>query len=252
MGWIEGLERRVEPLAVPRLGRWLVAGQVLLYIALAAGRVEPGDLVLRADRVLAGEPHRLVSFLFAPPEMHPIWLFFALYLFLLMANGLEARWGAFRFNLFLLTGYLATLGAAFLYPTEPVSNVFLAGSVFLAFAGLYPDFQLSLFFILPVRIKWLALATWIGYGISFLGGPAGVRAQTLAACVNFFLFFGRDIFRAARARTQTVASTVSSPTPFHRCDVCGRTDLTDPRLDFIYVPGPTSTRCLCREHAGAP
>jgi hypothetical protein len=250
MGWIERLERRVEPLAVPRLGRWLVGGQVLLYLALAAGTVEPADLVFRADRVLAGEPHRLLTFLFAPPQINPFFLFFALYLFLLMANGLEERWGAFRFNLYLLAGYLGTLGAAFLYPAVPATNVFLAGSVFLAFAALNPDFELSLFFVLPVRIKWLAMATWIGYGISFVSGPAGVRAQTLAACLGFFLFFGRDLVRSARAQARPVPPAASPQTPFHQCDVCGRTDLSDPRLDFIYVPGPTATRCLCRDHAG--
>lgn len=249
MDWMDRLERRVEPLSVPRLGRWLVAGQVLLYIALAAGWVEPADLVLRADRVLAGEPHRLLTFLFAPPAVHPVFLFFALYLFWLMAEGLEARWGAFRFNLFLLVGYAATLGAVFLYPAVPATNVFLAGSVFVAFAHLYPDFELNLFFVIPVRIKWLALAAWIGYGLSFLAGPAGVRAQTLASCLAFFLFFGRDLARAVRVRAVHASPASPARTPFHRCDVCGRTDLSDPNLDFIYVPGPSATRCLCRDHA---
>jgi hypothetical protein len=179
MRWIERVERKLERLAIPRIGLWLVAGQVLFYLALAAGRIESADIVLIPNRVLAGEAHRLLTFLFDPPRMHPVFLFFALYLFLLMARGLETQWGAFRFNLFLLTGYVATLGAAFLFPSQPVTNLFLGGSVFLAFAYLHPDFELSLFFLLPVKIKWLAAVTWAGYGLSFLAGPASASIVPL-------------------------------------------------------------------------
>jgi hypothetical protein len=255
MRWIERVERKLERLAIPRIGLWLVAGQVLFYLALAAGRIESADIVLIPNRVLAGEAHRLLTFLFDPPRMHPVFLFFALYLFLLMARGLETQWGAFRFNLFLLTGYVATLGAAFLFPSQPVTNLFLGGSVFLAFAYLHPDFELSLFFLLPVKIKWLAAVTWAGYGLSFLAGPASARAVTLASCLNFFLFFGRDLVAALKTRRQTSPHPATAPAlaePFHRCAVCGRTDLSDPRLDFIYIPGPGGTRCVCRDHADAP
>src|ERR1039458_1082074 len=81
----------------------------------------------------------------------------------------EDYWGVFRFNFFLFIGWALTVGAAFLTPAEPATNLFVAGSVFLAFAYLNPDFELVLFFILPVKVKWLALLTWVVYGFEFLG-----------------------------------------------------------------------------------
>ena len=82
-----------------------------------------------------------------------IFAFFAWYLFYLMGNALEGHWGAFRYNLFLLIGYLVTVAVAFLYPYAAATNIFIGGSVFLAFAYLYPDFQLYIFFIIPVRLN---------------------------------------------------------------------------------------------------
>ncbi len=81
--------------------------------------------------------------------------FFFWYLFYLMGTALERSWGTFRYNVFLLIGYVDTVGVAFIVPDVPANNAFLQGSVFLAFAYLFPDFVMYIFFILPVKIKWL-------------------------------------------------------------------------------------------------
>jgi len=255
MRWMERLERSLSQWAVPHLGLWLVAGQVLLYLALTSGQIQPEDIVLIPERVRAGEVHRLLTFLIQPPMINPIFLFFALYLFLLMANALEARWGVFRFNGFLLTGYLATVGTSFFFPLQPVTNTFLGGSVFLAFAFLHPDFELRLFFVIPVKIKWLAAVAWVGYGLALVTGPTSIRLLMLASLLNFFLFFGREILSLAlnRKRNFSLRCTAEKAEvePFHRCAVCNRTDLSDPQLNFIYLPTPDGTRCVCREHTTA-
>ena len=79
---------------------------------------------------------------------------FGWYIFYLMSGALENYWGAFRFNLFLLLSFVLTVALSFLAPLHGVTNLFILGSVFLAFAYLNPDFELLLFFILPVKIKW--------------------------------------------------------------------------------------------------
>ena len=110
------------------------------------------------------------NFLFDPPLQNPLFAFFAWYLFYLMGTALEEHWGAFRYNIFLLIGYLMTVAVSFLIPALPVTNAYIGGSVFLAFAFLYPDFILQIFFVLPVRIQWLALITWLYYGYLLLFG----------------------------------------------------------------------------------
>lgn len=255
-GWMDRLERRLGGLAIPRLALWIVAVQTLLYLAVAAGRVEPDAIALVPRLVRAGEAYRLLTFVFFPPLGHPIFVFFALYLFFLMGTALESAWGAFRFNLFLLTGYLATVGAAFLFgPNEPATNLYLGGSVFLAFAILNPDFELRLFFLIPVRIKWLAVFTAATYAVALALGPGHTRGLVLASSLHLLIFFGPEWARRARAfrRRETFRRDAArrEDEPFHQCAVCGRTDRSDPDREFVYLSTSNGTKCVCREHRTA-
>src|ERR1019366_5654398 len=116
----------------------------------------------------------------------------------MMGSAVDGYWGAFRYNLFLFLGYALTVGVAFLTPASAVTNLFLGASVFLAFAYLHPDFEFVLFFILPVKVKWLALLAWVGYGVSFFLGAWPVRLQIASSVGNFLLFFAGDIFWGVR------------------------------------------------------
>src|ERR1043165_464844 len=110
-------------------------------------------------------------FLVPIPQPDEIWTWFFLafgwYLFYLMGSALEAYWGVFRYNVYLFVSYVLLVGLAFLTPAAPVTNMFILGSVFLAFAYLNPDFEMILFFILPVKIKWLAFISTAGGGAPF-------------------------------------------------------------------------------------
>src|SRR5690606_4821670 len=116
-------------------------------------------------------------------------VFFLIYLQLLwlFGNALESQWGAVRLNLFLLIGFVLHVAASFIFPAQPITNAFLYGSMFLAFAYLYPDYVFLLFFILPVKVKWLALAAWLVYGFEFVTGDWATRAVVFASVGNFLL-----------------------------------------------------------------
>src|SRR5262245_37903004 len=202
---LDKLERALGRFAVPQLTLALIVCQVAVYGMTALQPRGPGvpdpaePLLLVPELVLQGEAWRLVSFLVVPPVTNLLFAFLFWYFLYLMGTALEHHWGTFRFNIYLLVGYLATLGAAFIVPDQPAGNGFLYGSLFLAFAYLYPDYELLLFFILPVKVKYLALLAWIGYGLGFLFGDWLQRVLILAALSNFLLFFGRDVFRRALA-----------------------------------------------------
>ena len=246
MRLLDRLERRFRRYAVPNLTVILIAGQVALY---ALGSPRP-DLLERIAfipaRFLDGEIWRILTFVFDPPISNLFFAFFFWYLFYLMGTTLEHTWGTFRYNVFLLVGYVATVAAAFLMPQMPASVGFLQGSVFLAFAYLYPDFQLLLFFLLPVKVKWLALLQWIGYFLTIAFAPWIMKLMATAAVVNFFVFFGKDIalrVRSGKRRMESQASRIKArSTPRHRCAVCGITNLTHPDMDFRYCSE-------CRRHA---
>jgi membrane associated rhomboid family serine protease len=260
MDFLNSLERRLGRFAIHNLSLYFVAGQVVVMTLALFGRPDILNFIaLLPAAVYEGQVWRVVSFLFDPPVdpsqltmLKAVFLAFGWYMFWMMGSALEGYWGAFRFNLFIFTGWLFTVLVAFLFPMTFATNAFLAGTVFLAFAFLNPDFELVLFFILPVKIKWLALIAWIGYGITFVLGGWPARMAVLASVSNFLLFFAGDIIsrlRTGRRRMQhqarVAAARSSEREPRHVCAVCGKNDLTHPMEDFRYGD---DDRCYCSEH----
>lgn len=204
---------------------------------------------------------RLVTFLATPPSLNPIWAVFFWYLFYLMGEALEAYWGRFRYTLYLLIGYTGTVAAAFLTPAGVASNVFVEATVFLAFAYLNPSFVVSLFFLLPVQIVWLARLTWLALILAAVFGNWTVRLVVVASVANFLIFFGKDILAQianGRRRMARQARAFAKDDPayyadvprrgHHKCRVCGITDRTDPHMEFRYCSKCAGECCYCGEH----
>ncbi len=238
MSWIDKLDKKMRRYAVPNVTIYLIIGQVMFFLFHLSGRFILERVVLIPEYVIAGEWWRLITFLFIPPLTNPIFAFFAWYLFYLMGGALEGHWGAFRYNLFLLIGYVVTVAVTFLFPYSAATNIYIAGSVFLAFAYLYPDFQLYILFIIPVKIKWLALITWIGYGYEMIVGSWHTRILVLASISNFLLFFGREIIWSMKTGNRKMVSQAKQSTgkkeAFHTCATCGKTDISHPQMEFRY------------------
>ena len=260
MSLLTKLERLLGRFALPNLSLYLVMGQVLFWgLAVVAGfNLDRIDLLPAA--VLAGEPWRLVTFLFRPPSVGTgalaiVFIAFGWYIFYLMGTALEHHWGTYRYNAFIGLGWLLTTAVAFLTPGARASNLFLAGSVFLAFAHLNPDFELLIFFILPVRIKWIALVQWLYYGFVLVVGTWSDRLMVVAATGNFLVFFSGEIVQRMRSGRRRLAyqarAQAARPEPGaarHRCRVCGKTELTHPQLDFRYCSKCAGNQCYCSEH----
>ncbi len=246
------IERRLEPWAFPHLTLLLIAGQLLVYLLEAAQIPAIRAIELLPERVLArGEIWRLVTFLMTPPRGHPIFVFFGWYLFYLMGSALNAQWGALRYNLFILLGWGLTAGLAFATPGQAAPTMFIGGSVFLAFAWLFPDFVLHLFFVIPVKIRWLAWLTWGGYGWMVLTGGRLERMMILASVANVLVFLGREIgqkIRQGGRRMKVQAQAAAGSGPTHRCALCGRDSESHPDLEFRYCRECDPTTCYCGEH----
>lgn len=153
-------------------------------------------LSLIRDRVLAGEIWRLVTFLFVPLASNPMYTFLALYFYYFIGTTLEARWGARRFFLFYLIGALGTIISAFI--TGYSTNTYLNFSLFFAFALVYPDYEILLFFILPIKMKWLALINGLFFLSSFIYQPWSEKIAIIISLANIILFFGGDILNKIR------------------------------------------------------
>ena len=148
-------------------------------------------------------------------------------------------WGAFRLTLYFLVGMIGTTVAAFLFDAS-FSNPMLAASLFFAFAWFYPDEVIYVFFILPMKIKWLA---WISAGFLLLGFVTGTNVLPDGAHRGASLTISSSLdrifsIRCAIARKSPRAASVSKSRsrsdaePLHRCATCGATELSDPNLEF--------------------
>jgi membrane associated rhomboid family serine protease len=247
-------ERKLQPFAISNLTLYLVIGQTIVYLAELLGYIDLRQWILVPAFVLQGEYWRVFTFVLVPPAAHWALIAFALYFLYFMGTALENYWGPVRYNLFLLCGYVLTVAASFLHPVSIATNLFIGGSIFLAFAYLNPDYEILLFLILPVRVKWVALLTWIFYGYSLVVGSAATRISILAALGNFFLFFGGNLWldlRSGKRRIAQNAARKESRTksePRHRCHVCGKTDQTNPEMDFRYCSKCSGDQCYCPEH----
>jgi hypothetical protein len=270
MSLISRLERWFGRFAIPNLTVLLIAGQAALYLAsyLPQG-ISLDRVALDPAMVMQGEVWRLVTFMFTPPAARPIFALIYFSVLHLLGSTLEHHWGEFRFNLYLFVGWIANVAAAFLgwaiikdqlggnaqlmqMAGITASNAFLYGSLFLAFARLYPDFIFNLFFVLPIRVRWLALLAWLTYGYLMVRGDWMARMLVLATVLNYLLFFGREHWQEyrhghRRRSFQTRAKRALKPAR-HTCEVCGMNSDESPRTLFRYCSKCTGQKCYCPEH----
>ena len=238
MSWLDKLERRIGWIGIPGLPRILVGFAALVF---GLGWLLPGytsTLTLDPAKILHGEVWRLVTYMFIPQTKSPLFVIFALWILWWIGEGLERAWGSFRLTLYLLVGMIGTTAAAFFFGTN-FSNLMLIASMFFAFAHFYPEEVIYIFFILPVRIKWLAWALAASLVLGFVLNPMSYRVALVAALSNYLIFFGPEFFSRAKYRREISSrrkrfeeSALDEKEPLHKCAVCGATELTDSNLEF--------------------
>ncbi len=246
------LERRFGRYAPSGLTYYLVAAQAVVFVL---EMLHPGfsqTLMLSRGLVMQGQVWRLVTYLFIPPSTSVIWVLFALYWLHLIGTSLEDQWGSFRYLLYWVIGMVLTTITAFAFDL-PASNVYLLMSLFLAFATLFPEYEIRIFLIIPVRVKWLALIDGAAL-LGMMGMAHGLeRLVPVMAVGNYLLFFSGTLVRmlksgAFRARrvgaVRAHREETDSPVKSRRvCATCGVTS-DDLSIDFRV--------CTCEKCGGKP
>jgi hypothetical protein len=250
------LERRIGRYAIPNLILYVVGGMAVIWVLSRSNPERVGRLELDMGAVRRGEVWRLFTFLFIPPRSSSLWALVNMYFTWWVGSSLERHWGAFKFNVFYFVGALATIVAALV--AGPTSNTWLDATMFLAFATTFPDVSILLFFILPVRVKWLGIVAALAMGAAFVMGDWATRAPIIAALVNYVLFFGehwrrlwRDRGVAVRQKSRREQLRSDAPVFGHRaCAICGarEDDGADIRVCSCEKCG-AQQRTLCLEHA---
>lgn len=266
MNWINKLERKYGRHAIKHLIQYIVIANAITYVVLLAAPLLRSRLMLVPAQVLQGEVWRLVTFLFIPPNSSPIFIFFALYIIYMYGTGLEQYWGSFKFNMYYFIGVIVTIVVAMMITIVfksyfSIDNSYLNLSLLLAFATLYPDVELRLFFILPVKIKYIGWFTAAILTLNFFMGTIPTKLIIMASVVNYFIFFtGQFLHRKKhqakqKSRLKEYQSQYPNSTKnkvikvsFHKCTVCSITELDNPNEEFRYCSKCEGHHEYCSKH----
>ena len=262
---------------VKRLMLYIVIGNaaVLLFTMMDTTGTFRYWLIFSPADILRGQVWRLFTFAIIPVSTG-LWGIVFLYFYYFIGNVLEQRWGSARFNLFFFSGMALTVIFGFLvyfifHRSYGVTAYYLYMSMFFSFAALFPEQRVLLFFVIPLKIKWLA---WLDGALfvydaiqAFAMGDIAGGLLPFVAMLNFLVFGWDMLFRGrmpVRARVSQQKRTIefrqavnkanaerrAAPYRF-RCAVCGRTDVTNPELEFRYCSRCTGYHCFCQEHIGS-
>jgi len=199
--WLHRMQYKYSRYGIENLMMYVTVTMLAVYLADLLLNIPAMEYIsFSRAHIFDGQVWRLLSFVFTPPSDSPIFLFFALYMYYFFGTALENEWGTFSFNIYYLLGILGAIVGGLL--TGFSSNSYLNLSLMLAFAQLAPNLELRIFFMIPVKIKYIGYATWIIYAIGFLFSLvmrdwAGAVA-VLMSMINFFIFFGEDIIKRFR------------------------------------------------------
>ncbi len=273
MNWLDKLERKFGRYAISNLTVYLLAGYVIGEAIIYLMPDLLGWIVLEPALILRGQVWRIISWVLVPPTTRPISLLFLILLYYSLGTALERTWGAFRYNIYIFSGILFTVVAVFalygilyaIYGMElPLSAVglvstnYITMSIFLAFAAIYPDMEVMLYFILPIKMKWMALVYVVMALYYFITGGIVNRVAIAASLLNFVIFFlssrnmrrfgPREQARKARFKRQSRPHMTYANGARHRCAVCGRTELDDPNLEFRFCSKCKGNYEYCQDH----
>ena len=256
MPLISKLESKFGRFAIPSLVQVIAGFQLLVLFMVMVMSPEGAAaylqfLELNPTRVMHGEVWRLVTHVFIPGNFSLIWALIGAMFMMWIGRGLESAWGAFRVNLYIYGWMFAVTVGALLFHW-PASGMFLYQTLLFAFASLFPNEEIYIYFILPIKMKWVAALSAGMTAFVVMGNPV-LLFPVLLAHLNFFVAFGPG-FISERARMAQVASRRSrfdsakppQGTFFHQCSVCKKTELDDPHLDFRVLDSGDEICSACR------
>lgn len=252
---------------IPNLMLYIVLGTAVVYVMsqMSGNYFLYNLLVFNRTLILQGQIWRLITYPLTYNISNLLLMAVSLFCYYSLGRVMEQVWGTLRFNLFYFTGVVMMDIWCMIFGGQ-ASVTYLNLSLFLGFATMYPDSQFLLFFIIPVK-AWLFALIDLGIVLmDLITLPFPYNFFSVISLANYFLFFGKDVLnlipRSWQAKFKSRGSRKSQPkvihfdgekvkkTPdyTHRCTVCGRTDVTNPEMEFRYCSRCHGYYCYCQEH----
>ena len=276
MNFLNKMERKIGKYAIPNLMIYLIAAYCIGFVIYTVNPNFILMLTLSPYHILHGQVWRLITWILMPTDTRVFSLLIMALLYYQLGSALERSWGTFRFNVYIFGGMLFTvIGAFILYGiyaaagTGSLETISLISSltfttnyinltIFLAFAVMYPEMQILLFFIIPVKMKWMAVVYAVLIAINLILTSWGGRIAIIMSILNFLIFFlstrnyrrvsPKEIHRKQVFKAQMREPRRGSMVTKHKCAVCGRTELDDPNLEFRFCSKCDGNYEYCQDH----
>lgn len=276
MNFLNKMERKIGKYAIPNLMIYLIAAYCIGFVIYTVNPNFMLMLTLSPYHILHGQVWRLITWILMPTDTRVFSLLIMALLYYQLGSALERSWGTFRFNVYIFGGMLFTvIGAFILYGiyaaagTGSLETISLISSltfttnyinltIFLAFAVMYPEMQILLFFIIPVKMKWMAVVYAVLIAINLILTSWGGRIAIIMSILNFLIFFlstrnyrrvsPKEIHRKQVFMAQMREPRRGSMVTKHKCAVCGRTELDDPNLEFRFCSKCDGNYEYCQDH----
>lgn len=241
--------------------------------------------------VFEGQVWRLISWILVPPGQFSIWIIISLYFYYSLGTSLERTWGTYRYNVYMFTGFLCTILGSFLYvligilqympqiqsasdttgalmyvsslygalASVQFSTYYINMSTLLLFAFTFPNVQVLLMFIIPIKVKWIgiAYAVILGYEVvsNMIYGNYPAVVMIVMSLLNFIIFFIKHKRRVKLSPKQMKQRVVyrakvnrANMSTRHKCAICGRTENDGEELEFRYCSKCEGNYEYCQDH----
>lgn len=280
MNFLNKLERKFGRHAITGLMKYIIICYIIGYIIEFLAPRFMSFLTLEPYMIFHyGQVWRLVSWILIPPQTNIFFAIIMMIFYYQLGTVLEQTWGTFRFNVYIFGGMIFTvLGAILMYflMGQQVlggyfSTYYINLSIFLAFAVCYPDMKVMLYFIIPIKMKWMAIVYAALAVASAISSGWVARVAILASLLNFIIFFlltrnmkaysPHEMKRKRDFRRQMGQSGMGGRTTNagngrsgqgqitrHKCAICGRTELDDPNLEFRFCSKCDGNYEYCQDH----
>lgn len=272
-------ERKFGKYAIRNLSLILILCYAFGYLIQLVNANFLGYLTLNPYAVLHGQIWRLVTWLIVPPDMSNLFfVLIMLYFYYSIGTTLENTWGTYRYNVYIIGGILLTvlgsfllMGYSYLFNSVTVdtlgaelyfqsvsrlfSTYYVNMSIFLAFAATFPEAQVLLMFIIPVKIKYLGIIYGVMLGFEFVTCNIYYKFVIAASLMNFIIFWftsrnrmhlnPKQIHRRHEFQREVKRNTAITR---HKCAICGRTELDSPHMQFRFCSKCEGNYEYCEEH----
>lgn len=273
---MSNFEKRFGKYAIQNISLILILCYVVGYVIDLINADFLMYLTLNPYAILHGQVWRLFTWVIIPPSSLDPFTIIMLLFYYNIGTSLEHTWGTYRYNVYLLSGMLFTvlgsfvwLGIQYLMGSRGIglyngsfmaslffSTYYINMSIFLAFAATFPDVQVLLMFLVPVKVKWLGILYGLVLAYDFLfSRNLVIRIAIVSSLLNFLIFFVTSrshIHMTPRQMKRRVEFRQdirrNSRVTKHKCAVCGQTEDDDPTLEFRFCSKCNGNYEYCQQH----